>query len=82
MPDPKTLKVGDLIRFVKLPDEWTNPNCFVHAETQAFMKRMIKRSWPSRVARIEKNGYPWIDARMRQRGRLHYHSWGIYESSG
>lgn len=82
MPDPRTLKVGDLVRFVKLPDEWADPNYFTHPETRAFMKRMIKRAWPSRVAWIDKDGYPWIEARMRQRGRLYYHSYGIYRSTG
>ena len=26
MPDPKTLKVGDKIRFVSTPDEWNDPS--------------------------------------------------------
>lgn len=25
MPDPKTLKVGDKVKFVALPEEWSAP---------------------------------------------------------
>lgn len=82
MPDPRRLKVGDRVRFVALPDEWQNPNICIPRESLAFMKRMIRRKYPSRVARIDDSGYPWIDARMIQRGKEHRHSWLITESTG
>ena len=82
MPDPKCLKVGDLVRFTALPDEWSRPGFTVHRESVAFMRAMIRRTWPSRVAEIDDYGQPWIHARLRLRGRLHHHSWGIMESTG
>ena len=82
MPDPKSLKVGDLVRFVALPDEWSRTGYTVHRESIAFMKMMVSRTWPSRVVEIDEYGCPWIHARIRVRGRLHYHSWGIMESTG
>ncbi|MCP4707689.1 MAG: hypothetical protein GY869_03610 [Planctomycetes bacterium] len=81
MPDPKKLKVGDKVMFVALPDEWSEPEYYVHKDSIAFMKRMIKRKYPSRVSEIE-NGYPRIDARMIERGKIHYHGWAISEETG
>lgn len=82
MPDPRTLKVDDLIRFVSLPDEWDQPGYTVHRDSIRFMKAMIARSWPSRISEIDEAGYPWIDARIRWRGRWAYHRWNIMEHSG
>jgi len=82
MPDPKSLKVGDLVRFVALPDEWSRTDYTISAGDIAFMKKMIRRSWPSRVSEIDEYGHPWICARMRERGRICHHSWAIMESMG
>jgi hypothetical protein len=43
---------------------------------------MIRRTWPSRVVEIDEYGVPWIHARIRLRGRLRFHGWGILESTG
>jgi hypothetical protein len=45
MPDPKSLKVGDRVRFVSIPTEWSAPGYVVPREDMTFMKRMIKRRW-------------------------------------
>jgi hypothetical protein len=82
MPDPKSLKVGDFVRFTALPDEWSRPGTGVHRESISFMKEMVRRTWPSRVEKIDEYGYPWIRARVRTRGRLYFHSWMITESTG
>ena len=82
MPNPQSLEIGDLVRFVALPDEWLLPGHTVHAESIGFMKKMIRRSWPSRVSEIDEYGCPWIHARTRERGRIYYHSWDIMESTG
>jgi hypothetical protein len=82
VPDPKRLKVGDRVRFIALPDEWARPDFWVHRESVAFMKAMVRRTWPSRIVKIDEFGYPWITARMRVRGRIHFHSWLITESTG
>jgi hypothetical protein len=82
MPDPSILSVGDLVRFVALPREWLKPDCVIAREDIQFMKAMLKRAWPSRVVNIDEYGVPWIYARVRERGKLRLHSWGILESSG
>lgn len=82
MPDPKCLKRGDLVRFVSLPEEWSEKKFSISAESISFMKKMIKRSWPSRVCEIDEFGNPWISARIRERGRCRHHTWAIMESTG
>lgn len=82
MPDPKSLQVGDRVRFVSLPDEWARRGYTVHGESIEFMKQMIKRSWPARVYQIDEHGYPWIAARIRENGQYHHHTWAIMEFTG
>ena len=82
MPDPRKLKVGDRIKFVSLPDEWTAPGCVVSKKSIAFMKAMIARKWPSRICKITEDGYPWIEARMKEGDCTVYHGWRIYEKTG
>jgi hypothetical protein len=82
MPDPKSLKVGDLVRFVSIPTEWSTPGYTIHRDSVLFMKKMIKRGRSSRVREIDEYGQPWIHARIRERGSIHYHSWAIFESTG
>jgi hypothetical protein len=67
---------------VSLPAEWSRPDCQVLAEDRAFMKKMIARSWPSRIFWIDEYGTPWIAATIREKRRFVYHTWGIFESSG
>jgi hypothetical protein len=83
MPEPGSLKVGDLVRFVALPDEWSQGGFSpVPPESLAFMKRLIRRTWPSRVYEIDEYGRPWIRARIRERGKMREHIWAIMESTG
>ena len=82
MPDPLSLRIGDLVRFVSILDEWSHPGIRIPRESMLFMNEMIQRTWPSRISRIDESGYPWIEARIRQRGRIHYHAWLITESTG
>ncbi|MEM1448696.1 MAG: hypothetical protein AAF726_11480 [Planctomycetota bacterium] len=82
MPDPSQLNVGDHVRFVSLPVEWSRPGHHVDAESVAFMTALIDRRRPCRVARIV-DGFPCIDARLRDSsGDLEHHSWTITESTG
>ena len=82
MPDPKLLRVGDRVRFVSLPEEWLSSHASVSQASIWFMNKMIARTWSSRVSSIDNTGYPWINARIRHRGRLHHHAWLITESTG
>ncbi len=83
MPDPRELRVGDRIRFVSLPEEWKNPDYHVRQESVDFMKLLISRRRSCRVAGIEEDGYPWINARVRlEDGTIEHHGWGVYEATG
>jgi len=83
MPDPRTLQIGDRVRFVHLPDEWKAPGQSVHAESVRFIEALIARGRSSRIAGIDDHGIPWFDARVpRDDGTMEHHSWGITESSG
>jgi hypothetical protein len=82
MPDPKLLKVGDRVRFVSIPTEWGAPGYVVPRDDMTFMKKMLKRTHPSRVHEIDYLGYPWIRAITRHRGKAVHHFWMIAESTG
>lgn len=82
MPSPDTLKVGDRVRFIALPDEWSEPSYGIHPDSISFMKRMLKRATPVRVTMIDEFGTPWIDAVTIERGKRHSHSWAITEETG
>lgn len=82
MPDPLSLKVNDLVRFTSLPSEWSEPGYRIPQMSIRLMKKLTRRTWPSRICRINESGYPWIEARILERGKLVYHSWMITESTG
>ena len=82
MPDPKELKVGGKVKFFSLPEEWQEDGFYVHEESVDFMKAMIRRKGPSRICQVDQYGYPWIEARIRENGKLVCHSWAIMEHSG
>ncbi len=82
MPDPKTLKVGDKIRFVSIPDEWSDPNVFVHKDDVKFMKAIISRGLPSRIYDVDEYGTPWVEMRLQGPDGLEQHTWSIMEKTG
>lgn len=82
MPDPRTLKVGDKIRFISIPDEWSLPKYKVPRESKRFMNHMLMRRLSSRVYEIDEYGHPWIAARLKIKGKIEHHSWAIKESTG
>jgi hypothetical protein len=82
MPDPRTLRKGDKIRFIGIPDEWTIPGCKVPRESMRFMKHMLMRKFPSRIYEIDEYGYPWIAARFKIKGKIVHHTWVIKENTG
>ncbi len=66
MPDPRELKVGDRVRFVSFPVEWKDPEYSVPEENRALMEILISRKSGCRVSWIADDGYPWLEARIRQ----------------
>ena len=82
MPDPKKLKVGDRVRFVCLPEEWNDPDRSLPRDSCRFMKQMIRRRFSSQIAWKDDDGFPWLVAKIRERGGYKEHWWGILESTG
>jgi hypothetical protein len=82
MPNPQTLKIGDRVRFISIPEEWNQPGYGIHRESISFMKRMIKRTSPLRVTVIDEFGTPWVSAITIERGKRNYHRWAITEETG
>jgi len=64
---PKDLKVGDKIRIIGYPGEF-DPDYFLHEETRAVYKKLMKRKGPVRIAYIE-DGIPWYKFRQKIDGQ-------------
>ena len=76
--DWRRLRVGDRIRFVSMPTEFSRPGYFVHPETLRVYRRLIERRRPVRVAFLDDwddSKAPWIRCQFRRKdGRIEYHS--------
>jgi len=74
------LRVGDWIRFVRLPPEIDEPGYAIAPATRRLFERLIESRRPRRFARVDPAGLPWIDLRRRTpSGRLVYESLAIAE---
>ena len=75
------LRVGDRIRFVSMPTEFSQPGYFVHKDTLRVYRRLIARRRSVRVAFLGDWGdwkVPWIRCRFRRKdGRIEYHALAI-----
>ena len=71
----RRLKVGDRVRFVRLPTFQGVPGGGLHPETLRLYKQLIARGRPARVFQIDKDGLPWINCRFRKRGGQWEHHW-------
>ena len=79
--DPKLwrrLRVGDRIRLVEIPREFSQPGYFIHRDTMRVYKRLLARRRSLRVYRIDEWGHPWIHCQFRRKdGRWDYHSLAV-----
>ena len=83
MPDPSQLRINDLIRFVSIPDSWSDPECFVHEDCRAFMNHLLESAKPHRIKTIDDDGVPWIEVQVRDDdGTTIHHTWAILEETG
>src|SRR4051794_3607054 len=62
----RDLRVGDRIRFVRMPTEFDGPGYHVHPETRAVYRRLIERRRPVRVYEVDEWGAPWIRCRFKR----------------
>lgn len=69
---PRTLKIGDRVRVVRLPPIWSTPGYRVPASTVRIYKLIISRRRPVRIDDVDDWG-AWVTLLVRERGRLHHH---------
>ena len=80
--DWRSLRVGDLVRFVRMPSGVNAPGYTFHASTRRLYKRLIARRRRARVFRVDAWGLPWIRARFKRKdGRWEHHSLAINDDS-
>jgi hypothetical protein len=74
----RSLKVGDRVRFVHMPTDFTRPGYGIHQETLDAYRRLIERNRPLRVYKIDDWKLPWVQFRFRLKGgRIEYHSLAV-----
>jgi hypothetical protein len=75
--DPKLwrrLKIGDRVRIVHVPSDFTRPGYGIHRDTLRAYRRLIERGRPLRVYKIDDWDLPWVQFRFRRKdGRIEYH---------
>lgn len=71
----RTFRVGDRIRLVEFPREFTRPGYVIFPETVRVYRKLLKRKSPLRVWMIDEYDAPWILCRFRRRnGKYEVHS--------
>ncbi len=78
----RSLRVGDMVRIVRMPSGVDAPGYTFHRDTRRLYKRLIERRRSLRVFRITEDGLPWIHCRFRMKnGRWEYHWLAINDDS-
>jgi hypothetical protein len=63
----KRLRIGDRVRFVRLPTFEGVPGGGLHRDTRRLYKMLIARGRPSRIFQIDEYRLPWIYCRFRRK---------------
>jgi hypothetical protein len=71
----KNLRVGDRVRFVRMPTFEGVAGGGPLPETKQLYKRLIARSRPPRVFQIDEYRLPWIQCRFRRKDGKWEHHW-------
>ncbi len=82
MPNPKTLKIGDKIKFIHRPTEWNNAKWHVYAKDKKFMDILIARGYWQRISEIDEYDKPWIHVKIKNKNKIVHHNWAITEKTG
>jgi hypothetical protein len=78
----RDLQVGDRVRIVQLPSDWSRPDWRVDASTRRLYRWLIERRRSVRVSRLDEYGQPWIWCRSRQSGgRWIHHALALADDS-
>jgi hypothetical protein len=77
----RTLRVGELIRIVRVPEEFDEPGYVIAPDTRRLFARLVAERRSHRIAWIDDWGVPSIDLRFRRTrsGTLIHESLDIIE---
>ncbi len=76
------LRVGDRIRIVRMPSDFSWPGFYASRETRRLYKRLIARRRSLRICEIDECGLPWIRCRFRlDDGSWDHHSLAVFDDS-
>jgi hypothetical protein len=78
----RRLRIGDLIRIVRMPSGVDEPGYTFHPDTRRLYKKLIARRRAVRVFRITEDKLPWIHCRFqRENGAWEYHWLAVNDDS-
>jgi len=78
----RKLKVGNRIRIVRMPSEFSRPGYSVAGFTKKLYRDLIARGRSLRIAEIDTDGRPWVSCRFRLKdGRWDYHYLAVDDDS-
>ena len=63
----RQLRVGDKVRLVEIPPEFTGTGYYVHASTMRVYRKLVARGRPLRIRIIDFAGARWIRCRLRRK---------------
>jgi hypothetical protein len=77
----RELSVGDRVRIVRMPDEFSQEGYFVHEEERLAYEFLIRERRVLKVKRIDEWGHPWVEFRCRSAdGVMVYHELALNHS--
>jgi hypothetical protein len=71
----RSLRVGDRVRFVRVPSFQGVVGGGLLPETLRLYKKLIARGTPQRVFQLDEYGLPWIACRFRRKNGKWEHHW-------
>ncbi|MEX2121804.1 MAG: hypothetical protein WD847_19635 [Pirellulales bacterium] len=78
----RSLKVGDRIRLVHMPTEFSQKEYLIHRDTLRAYRRLIARQRSLRICEIDEGGCPWIQFRFKKKDARWEHHWLLLNHDG
>ena len=82
MTEPKSLRVGDKIKYVKRPYEWNRNGYRISDDDKLFVDLLISKDEWQAIDFIDEFGNPWISISITDNNTVEHHTWAIFENSG
>jgi len=78
----RKLQVGDRIRIVHLPCEFTSHDYTLHPETEWLYRYLIDSRTVLKIEKIDDDGYPWIEEVVVMRDGVESFEWLMVNHDG